>query len=690
MQISKLKDTSWQGIGRQERSDISTVLNKHRNFASYSDEIYNARIVNDGKTDILELTFYSAKWAYKSTSENFKIERRMFFDGSNWHTQSFPDKKLGKATITKSDWYCGRHYPIDSSAEDIVNKYTGKKHGITDIINIQQEKLDAQRDHRYELRINRVDERMKYVSDDVPPQLNDWIRDFVFLKSRYFIYKYKSGSKRQSGFCTYCRHTFEAKHIRTGSVTVCPKCGSELHCKSEGKVPNTIRAWAHISYVQPIMDFGSEPALCERIFSVTHTVCGFKKGAEQTETKISLYEEARRFLDADTFTKLTDSKRKSAEFYCQETDTYTRECRWFDRKSYNVFRMQIYPYNIDGIVKRSDSKVKNTEVSSIVPFVNMSFEWLMCRMMFRPWVEQIAKQGLYNLIEPLLRGDLYQYTDQTQRKPSKILSVDKVTLKHFADIDITADQYRLYKMLAGINPKMQWETFEKYLDMNIKRSFYSLKAVLENEDYRKTFKFNVEKVANYLTRQADITKIKGDKLIDLWRDYLSMAADLKMKFTSGVLFPKNVKKEHDEIMKIQTYIEYDSENARLAQRVKILEELSYSGNKYIIRPFKDAYDFINESAVLGHCVKTYIKRCADGETNIFGIRRADEPDQPYYTLTLSNDCVPGANLGKHNCEATPEVKAFVKRWTKKVLDKKRSEIAPLLKKKPSNKLKEAG
>ena len=75
-------------------------------------------------------------------------------------------------------------------------------------------------------------------------------------------------------------------------------------------------------------------------------------------------------------------------------------------------------------------------------------------------------------------------------------------------------------------------------------------------------------------------------------------------------------------------------------------------------------DFVTESSVLNHCVKTYVEKCAIGSTNIFGLRRKDEPDKPYFTVNIDNKGKLIQNRGKNNCPPPKEVSEFVTDWLK--------------------------
>ena len=74
-----------------------------------------------------------------------------------------------------------------------------------------------------------------------------------------------------------------------------------------------------------------------------------------------------------------------------------------------------------------------------------------------------------------------------------------------------------------------------------------------------------------------------------------------------------------------------------------------------------------EGTALHHCVGGYVERVAKGETNIFFVRKTDEPDKPYFTLEWNHNHVVQCR-GAYNCGMPPEVKAFVNVFEKKMLE----------------------
>ena len=85
-----------------------------------------------------------------------------------------------------------------------------------------------------------------------------------------------------------------------------------------------------------------------------------------------------------------------------------------------------------------------------------------------------------------------------------------------------------------------------------------------------------------------------------------------------------------------------------------------------------ADDIKAEGEALHHCVGSYVDRVARGETSIFFIRRADSPDEPYFTLEWKNNDVSQCR-GLHNCDMPPDVKAFTQAFKKKMLDSSKKD-----------------
>lgn len=185
------------------------------------------------------------------------------------------------------------------------------------------------------------------------------------------------------------------------------------------------------------------------------------------------------------------------------------------------------------------------------------------------------------------------------------------------------------------------------------------------------------RLLNYLKKQADKQENGYDKSLvnaQHMRDYWSMLIKVYGNLPSELLYPKDLRKAHDEIQERIQETENAKVNAAIIARAEELSRFNYydEGTMLFIRPAACHKEFINEGKKLNHCVARYAETHSKGLTNIFFIRCVDEPDKPYYTLELSLPKKAGdepyviQNRGKGNCARTEEVERFEAAWLEHV------------------------
>ncbi len=654
----------------------------------YRMALYHAEVL-DG---VLAVTVFLYHNCYRGGKNETVI--RHFYDGERYATQRASDNKRLEGSIS---YYLEYSFIREiGNANDVIKTYlkcTEKnKTGISALRELEQKILDKRLETKHKKITDVVDMRMSAVSEAPPDEFFGWINDWVLMKARYFFYKYRKG-KRQRGYCSHCREEYEADNVRHGAKITCPRCGSELTCQALGKVTRyTIQDRANAAYIQEITENGS-PALVERIYGIKQDIDSHREGPRGMRKKVS-YEEIRRiFLTPDTLSGITaKGKYKTDEYvygyfkgkgplrWCAIDDCQPASA-WFNND------MWIYPGNINGIFKNSGiPKIRNIEASAVVPVFAKELRCLVKALKEMPVLENFAKLGFCNMFRAIAqllteggyycgeRG-IFEYIKSNFMTVYETLGIPKDVLMKMGDI--TENEYLLYKRLERIAP-IKLEIFGRYTESGLCDENYSYSISTLLKDHR----IGAERFIGYFEKQKKLLKIKAGEVLNFYSDYLKMVKELRMPKTESVLFPTDVKKEHDRLMKIKTDRIYDEQNKMLKKRVKILEMLCYEEKEFIIRPLKNADEFLKESSILNHCVKTYIDNCAKGKINIFGIRRAEAPDVPYFTLELSNNGTVTQNLGKSNCHPPKEVKAFVKRWEKKVIEKNKQKFVEAANGKP--------
>lgn len=246
--------------------------------------------------------------------------------------------------------------------------------------------------------------------------------------------------------------------------------------------------------------------------------------------------------------------------------------------------------------------------------------------------------------------------DWTKKRPHEMLGVDIETYRiaksdgwNLADIDF----YREHKTAKG------WDFLTPELIKTVKAySTWSIEQLI-------TRNMPVVKILRYLDKQRE--KYPDNKSrIDIrnYLDYLDTCEDLEIDITkTSTLYPKNLNDRHDAVTKQQKFKESEELNRKFFARQEYLDNFAFETDGLLIRSAKSQKELIEEGEALDHCVARYADRHANGDTTIFFIRKADEPDTSFFTLEFDfKTNTVRQNRGRRNCARTDEVKAFEEKW----------------------------
>lgn len=147
------------------------------------------------------------------------------------------------------------------------------------------------------------------------------------------------------------------------------------------------------------------------------------------------------------------------------------------------------------------------------------------------------------------------------------------------------------------------------------------------------------------------------------RDYWRMVLDTEETVDPSVMFPKDLTAAHDRAAERYQNMLNKSQDELIKKRARILNKYCFSDAEtgLMIRPVKSTYELKKEGKELCHCVASYAKSVAQGTTNIFFVRKTDEPDKPFYTLEYDGKKIV-QDHGYKNKLQTPEVLAFEAKW----------------------------
>lgn len=154
--------------------------------------------------------------------------------------------------------------------------------------------------------------------------------------------------------------------------------------------------------------------------------------------------------------------------------------------------------------------------------------------------------------------------------------------------------------------------------------------------------------------------------MDEYRDTIYMLHQLDM--TTQIKPPfrsiEDLMDLHDNLSAIMEFKKEEISREAWKKHIPRWERLSYSNKSFAILLPKKPEELATEGRKLNHCVRSYIKRVLDGETNILFLRKTDDMDTPFYTIEVDNDNVIQQVHGFCNSYATEEVSCFVREWAK--------------------------
>jgi hypothetical protein len=258
-----------------------------------------------------------------------------------------------------------------------------------------------------------------------------------------------------------------------------------------------------------------------------------------------------------------------------------------------------------------------------------------------------------------------------EKSPSKMLGMDRTELKRLVREKWTLDIFKLWRI--------EKENGRALTKENIKLAeSFGISACFEFRDRGA----DCLKAVRYLKRQQAKNKNVGNHILtDYWRIAEIVGEDLTLP---EVRYPPRLMEAHDRVEGARQRLVKKQKDVKAKTRAEAfdvvfqrLAPMSWASGNLFIRPARNEAELKAEGIALKHCVGSYADIHAKGKEPIFLIRRAEAPDEPYFTLQLD-----AANLeviqnrGKRNCDRTKEVTEFENAWVKHLREMRRAEAKP--------------
>lgn len=591
---------------------------------------------------------------------------------------------------------CPRVVMRKKSEENIVKHFFRKgktKQRAIDLFLREQEKIKEKELFERKRKKLKKAKRLFAGAKQFSPAFLDWLDNQAMYSSQYILYDY-SRKKHIPCICTHCRAEFELDNSipRHNQMGICPVCKRPAHFKARGKVRSR---W--------IKDRG-EAVKLERIESgilIRHIALQKFYQIDKPETwKTIAREDYRVILGENGNVRYFEWEYWRAQktwkqiylnphFYCTFHMPYTI-------KRYECLK------NMPGVLYMRNLKRCLYGTSFQYSGLDLYAEkyrheaiavkrYLEAYLKF-PQLEYFVKAQLYQLGNELIWNQINQCINLYAKDLKNALLISKEEIRTLQKYNLGSSYVEFFQKLHKYHIVLN-ET-EKINFLNI----YGMNELLLEMNSIAS----IRKIASYLAKQLERSeKCKGYRMdCDLpelskkeqnlyrniakdWLDYIAWAETLGHDISSrAVLFPKELKKAHDQMYKSYQEFQKKEERKRLREMRNTVNQMFREERKYLEGKIENKdylfavpekwQDLREEGDVLGHCVGSYVEYIAQKQCSVYFIRKKKEPEKPFYTVELQKGRLVQCQ-GKGRCAPTKEVSEFLTYATKKLQNLKATE-----------------
>ena len=247
-----------------------------------------------------------------------------------------------------------------------------------------------------------------------------------------------------------------------------------------------------------------------------------------------------------------------------------------------------------------------------------------------PITETLVKIGLKSLLEGVYNNRLKIH--ETRTKIWQRLCLTKANYDLLFEFDATSDSCETLQRLNEFDKRVDLEALKAYCSREIYFNLYSAEKVMSEN------KFNFKQIVDYLFSVQEEQGFIPNQAIDTWRDYLSMFEEFygyrpKKKEDK---YPDSLKKAHDLVSMYILRKKENTDSESFSSMNEKWKKLNYADEKFCISLPASSADLNLESKELGHCVHTYSSYIRNEHCVILFLRKANEPDKPFFTMEF--DC----------------------------------------------------
>ena len=514
----------------------------------------------------------------------------------------------------------GKRWLSDADAQ-LVREYLGSETGsYQDILNYQR---GIRAD---ELRARHKRETDPWDADlaQVPALPGDWARwvSKVGLPENFIFYQYtRKGA--DTGWCTYCEKDVPIKHPRHNGESRCPCCRRRITFKAAGRA-GTVRTEGGCLYLMQQCRDG----FVIRDFRASRT---YRPGGYKSP-ELFCHEYRR---------TICDPYGHPLRAYCwsvyRQTDLRWVETGLCSANWGDTTRGPVYGKTLPGLCRRGLSRTGLPEYIQANPRIDP--EKYLAVLDKVPQLEQLAKLGLMKMAGECI-GSYWSFgealADRTATQLTKALGINAQELMRLRRNDGGSDFLRWLQYEKAAGKEIPDGTISWFCGEKIKPD--DLKFIRG--------RMGMVQVHHYMERQMAEDGMTSHEMLTTWADYLSMAARFHMDVNDEIVYrARQLRRRHDELAMRAQDKDITIQAGEILLKYPHVDDIcrslpdkyGYAGKEYVIAAPACVEDMIREGMTLHHCIANsdrYWERIERQESYLLFLRRANEPEVPYYTMEV--------------------------------------------------------
>lgn len=561
-------------------------------------------------------------------------------------------------------WWYNEYVLISPREEEALRRFLKaektENHQIDNLCKWIEQTRQEMKKRSMEERGELMDEDYRLCPEALPEGLIDYIRREVLPKDRVIIYK----RGNVNGICTVCGTQVHARGRRfTQSTRVnCPNCGARVSCVLEDGCAFAANYIENIVAVQKGTD-GKTVFFRQWLLRRDHT-------ARWEHIEDFLQETVRYAIRGN---KTAKWQKQGKESYYMRTERYELDewTRWQDNRIYDGSYF-FYTGGIEEALSGTAMQYADLEGYLEEKRHNRNPIYFLEYHAKYPVIEFLWKAGYRNIVHNRIFG--------MDRENRNAILWERKKLKECFKFPL-----RILKLMPPEEWKLDdvqranylWKNYgeritdaEMQIALQSRTDVQSLTGAMPYAGIGKILKY-IQKQTEKRKEEKGHTTYTLEGIIRAYRDYLRECEQLHFDLHDReILFPKDLVAAHDRTMKQIAFEKNKADQEKFQKAVEKLENFAWSEGEFFIRPAREQMELTAEGKALHHCVGGYIRDMAEEKTAIFFLRKANEPDKPFYTLELQKKRVIQCRT-EHNAsyDRNPDVKNFVDMWMEKVVKK---------------------